>query len=334
MYSVMKAMSYSQYVLYANIILAYLTNCSRGYCSIENLYLNNTKGYISTPPHQNRENENCLWEFSDASTSRGDAIILKIDVMNLVTKHSDEYWWYSVRLSLNGQNICDFQPGVCFIFKPDKVDCGIPQNATSTCTHKIWFTEKDAYPPKVLFESDNDDYKKHHKFKIKYSYVACDNDPVSTNNAAFISSTQKPDQATRGTSQFSHNTAATVTLGRTTKWVNYVASSTTNSDGAIATGVYENSKGLTTESTVVIILGILSGILAIIAVLLAIRLHTTQQKLKKSKTIDLNDISNNDSPVEEINDIPIYSEVNKQKKNKPVVSDEKLVVDNELYNAL
>nr|XP_039257666.1 uncharacterized protein LOC120334256 isoform X2 [Styela clava] len=294
MYSVMKAMSYSQYVLYANIILAYLTNCSRGYCSIENLYLNNTKGYISTPPHQNRENENCLWEFSDASTSRGDAIILKIDVMNLVTKHSDEYWWYSVRLSLNGQNICDFQPGVCFIFKPDKVDCGIPQNATSTCTHKIWFTEKDAYPPKVLFESDNDDYKKHHKFKIKYSYVACDNDPG----------------------------------------VNYVASSTTNSDGAIATGVYENSKGLTTESTVVIILGILSGILAIIAVLLAIRLHTTQQKLKKSKTIDLNDISNNDSPVEEINDIPIYSEVNKQKKNKPVVSDEKLVVDNELYNAL
>ncbi|XP_077965591.1 uncharacterized protein LOC120334256 [Styela clava] len=268
MYSVMKAMSYSQYVLYANIILAYLTNCSRGYCSLENLYLNNTEGYISTPPYQ------------------------------------------------KSQNICDFQPGVCFIFKPDKIDCEILHNATTTCTHKIWFTGKDAYPPKVLFESDNHDYKDWHIFKIKYSYVAYNNDSVSTTDAAFISSTQKPDQATRGTSQFSLNAAATVTLGR----VNHV--------------VYENSKGQTTESLVVIILGILCGILAIALILSAVRLHTTHQKLKKSKTIDLNDISNNDSPVEEVNDIPIYSEVNKQKKNKRSVSDEKLVVDNELYNAL
>ncbi|XP_077976723.1 uncharacterized protein LOC144432454 [Styela clava] len=313
----MKSTSY--WILLGLIADIYFPTSTRGDCRETN-DLGKKVGYINSPQASGSNVQNCVWTFPENIEKNNDMIVLQIERMELIYSYYST-WWCTGELDLQGQNICDFIQGVCFIFSRIYKTCERLSNVTSTCSQKIWVLGNATYPPKLTFKNKRNYYESKHNFRIKYTYVDCNNyiiptrTPVST-TASLAATTTAADNATSETGYFNNSTdgpklETTIPVGtkdrfNEAKEANYI--------------------------TLVIVLG---GFCVILTVLL---MYTTVRLIKYRSASGANeDTSINENEVagatEDLQEMPVYSTVNTT-SIQSINHDERIMVDNQLYSSL
>ncbi|XP_077965490.1 uncharacterized protein LOC144411782 [Styela clava] len=209
----------------------YIPTSAQGNCQVTN-DLSKKVGYINSPQASGKHVQNCVWTFPGNIDKNNDMIVLQVKKMGLIYLYESTTWWCTGELDLQGQNICDFTQGVCFIFSRIYKTCELLSNVTSTCSQKIWVLGNATYPPKLTFKNKGKYYESKHNFRIKYTYANCNN---YTNTArATISTTTPKDNVISGTDSFNNRTnepkLVTTALGGSkeqcngTSEVNYITS--------------------------------------------------------------------------------------------------------------
>ncbi|XP_077965735.1 uncharacterized protein LOC144411907 [Styela clava] len=193
----------SYWLLLGLIADIYIPTPTRGDCRVTN-DLSKKVGYINSPPPASGSNfQKCVWTFPENINKNNDMIVLQIKRMELIYLYYST-WWCTGELDLQGQNICDFIQDVCFIFSRIYKTCELLSNVTSTCTQKIWVLGNATYPPKLTFKNKGKYYESKHNFRIKYTYVDCNN--YNNTSRATISTTTAKDSVISGTDSFNNRT--------------------------------------------------------------------------------------------------------------------------------
>nr|XP_039257787.1 uncharacterized protein LOC120334354 isoform X2 [Styela clava] len=313
-------MKISSYWLLLGLIAdIYISSPTRGDCRVTN-DPSKKVGYINSRLANGNQVQNCVWTFSENIDKNNDIIVLQIEQMELKYLYRSTTWWCTGELDLQGQNICDFTQGVCFIFSRIYKTCELLSNVTSTCSQTIWVLGNATYPPKLTFKNKGKYYESKHNFRIKYTYVDCNNyitttrTPVSTTVSVAATSTAA-DNPTYETGSFNNSTYGS-------KFETTIPGGTKDRFNQAKEANY---------ITLVIVLGCFCGILTVLLMYTTVRLikYRSASGANEGNSINENEVAG----AEDLQEMPVYSTVNNiltQLKK----SDERIMVDNQLYSSL